>query len=69
MEIDYQTFMMIGFILVQSLAAARYIAGLATRVAVLEASHDTMVEDLKEIKADVKELLLMIIFLMVNTIR
>ena len=57
MEISYQTFMMIGFILVQSLAAARYIAGLATRIAVLEASHDTLIDDLREIKTDVKQLL------------
>lgn len=49
--------MMIGFILVQSLAAAKYISGLATRIAVLEAGHNTINEDLKEIKTDVKELL------------
>lgn len=57
MEIEYQTFMMIGFILVQSLAAAKYISGLATRIAILEAGHDTINEALKEIKTDVKELL------------
>ncbi len=57
MEIEYQTFMMVGFILIQSLAAARYIAGLSTRIAVLEAGHDVVNEDLKEIKQDVKELL------------
>ena len=57
MEIEYQTFMMVGFILVQSIAAAKYISGLATRIAVLESGHETINEDLKEIKGDVKELL------------
>lgn len=49
--------MMVAFIVVQSLGAARYISTLATRVAVLEAGHNAINEDLKEIKSDVKELL------------
>ncbi|MHC5058640.1 MAG: hypothetical protein ACYTKD_28615 [Planctomycetota bacterium] len=56
--IDYQVFMMIGFILIQSLTAAKYIMGLNTRIAVLEAGHNKIDEDLREIKADVKKLLL-----------
>ncbi len=48
---------MIAFVAIQSITFAKYVAGLATRVAVLEASHDSMNEDLKEIKQDVKQLL------------
>ena len=57
MEIDYQIFMMLGFVLVQSLAAVKYFVGLQTRIAVLEHSHDMLDDTLKEIKQDVKELL------------
>lgn len=57
MEIDYQVFMMIGFLMVQSIAAVKYFVGLQTRIAVLEASHETLDDTLKEIKQDVKELL------------
>lgn len=57
MEVDYQVFMMIGFLVVQSLAAVKYFVGLQTRIAVLEHSHDTLDDTLKEIKQDVKELL------------
>jgi hypothetical protein len=57
MELDYQAFMMIGFVLIQSLTAAKYIVGLQTRIAVLEHSHDTLDTTLTEIRKDVKELL------------
>lgn len=57
MTIDYQTFIMIGFILVQAVGFGKYLAGVSTRVAVLESSHSAMTDDLKEIKEDVKELL------------
>lgn len=57
MTIDYQTFMMLGFILIQAIGFGKYLSGVSTRVAVLEASHSTMTLDLKEIKEDVKELL------------
>jgi len=57
MEIDYQTFMMIAWILATTVGVTVYIARLATRVAVLEAGHDAISEDLKEIRQDVKELL------------
>jgi hypothetical protein len=57
MTIDYQTFMMLGFILVQAIGFGKYLSNVNTRVAVLEASHNTMTDDLKEIKEDVKELL------------
>ena len=49
--------MMIAILLMQSLAVAKYVSGLATRIAVLEAGHDIINEALKEIKKDVKELL------------
>ena len=57
MTIDYQTFMMLGFILVQAIGIGKYLSSVSIRVAVLEQSHSTMTEDLKEIKEDVKELL------------
>lgn len=57
MTVDYQTFMMLGFILVQAIGFGKYLSSVSTRVAVLEASHSTMTEDLKEIKEDVKQLL------------
>lgn len=57
MEIDYQAFMIIGFFLVQSISIAKYVVGLQTRIAVLEHSHDSLDETLKDIKKDVKELL------------
>lgn len=57
MEIDYNIIMAVGYAIATSVAITVYIARLSTRVAVLEASHDTMTQDLKEIKHDVKELL------------
>lgn len=53
----YQTIMIGVMLVLQTGAFTTYIAKLNTRVAVLEASHNNMTEDLKEIKADVKELL------------
>ena len=57
----YQVFMIGLAIVVQSAGAAAWVSkiknDLNTRVAVLEASHGNMTEDLKEIKQDVKELL------------
>ena len=47
--------------MIQTAGVTAYIARikneLTIRVAVLEASHNTLAEDLKEIKEDVKELL------------
>lgn len=57
MTIDYQTFMMIAYAIVTTVTVVLYVSRLSTRVAVLEASHDSMTQDLKEIKHDVKELL------------
>ena len=57
MEIEYTTFIIVSVIVLQSIGAAKYIAGLVTRIAVLESKHETIDEDLKEIKQDVKELL------------
>lgn len=45
------------FIASHVVASLVYYVKLNTRVAVLEASHDAMTQDLKEIKQDVKELL------------
>ncbi len=57
MEIDYQTFMMIAYMLSVTVGITIYVSKLSTRVAVLEANHGQMADDLKEIKTDVKELL------------
>lgn len=57
MEIDYQTFMMVAYMITATVGITIYIAKLSTRVAVLEANQGQMAEDLKEIKTDVKELL------------
>ena len=48
---------MIAYAIVTTVGITLYISRLSTRVAVLEASHDSMTQDLKEIKHDVKELL------------
>jgi len=56
-EITNMEWSIIAFLLLQSITAAKYVANLSTRVAVLEMSHDTLLDDLKEIKQDVKELL------------
>lgn len=57
----YQIFMIGLAIVVQTAAVTAWISriknDLNTRVAVLESSHNIMVDDLKEIKGDVKELL------------
>ena len=61
MTLDYHDFMMIAYIVSSLLGAVMYIgrmrAALETRIAVLEAGHDAINEDLREIKQDVKELL------------
>jgi hypothetical protein len=57
MEIDYQTFMMVAYMITATVGITIYIARVGTRVAVLEANQGQMAEDLKEIKTDVKELL------------
>jgi len=57
----YQIFMIALAIVVQTAGVTAWISriknDLNTRVAVLESSHNIMVDDLKEIKGDVKELL------------
>lgn len=57
----YQIFMIGLAIVVQTAGVTAWISriknDLNTRVAVLESSHNIMVDDLKEIKGDVKELL------------
>ncbi len=57
----YQLLMIAIALIVQTAGFTGYIAriknDLNVRVAVLEASHNAMTEDLKEIKSDVKELL------------
>ena len=57
MEIDYQTLMMVTYMLSATVGITVYISKLSTRVAVLEANQGQMADDLKEIKTDVKELL------------
>lgn len=58
----YQILMLLMAVVIQTAGFTAYISkiknDLNTRVAVLEASHDNMVETLKEIRHDVKELLL-----------
>lgn len=53
--------MVAAMLIIQTAAAVTWVSkvknDLSTRVAVLEAGHDNMIEDLKEIKRDVKELL------------
>lgn len=57
----YQAIMILMGLIVQTTAAVAYISriknDLTTRVAVLEAGHTSMTNDLLEIKKDVKELL------------
>ncbi len=57
----YQLMMLALAIMIQTAGVTGYIAkiknDLTIRVAVLEASHDTLAEDLKEIKEDVKDVL------------
>ena len=61
MEIDYQSFMMLATFLSTVVGGVMYVSkvknDLTTRIAVLEHGHETINEDLKEIKQDVKELL------------
>jgi hypothetical protein len=56
MQVDYNTFAMMAYMVTTSVAAAMWVGKLSTRVAVLEAGHDSMADLLNEIKADIKEL-------------
>jgi len=57
----YQIIILIMAVVAHTAGAVAYISkvknDLVTRVAVLEAGHDIMTNDLREIKKDVKELL------------
>ena len=61
MNIDYQTFMMLAYFISTLVGGVMYISRmkneLNVRIAVLEHGHETINEDLREIKQDVKELL------------
>jgi hypothetical protein len=61
MEINYQAFMMLLYFISTVVGGVLYISRmkneLSVRIAVLEHGHNTINEDLKEIKKDVKELL------------
>lgn len=57
MELSTIEWSMIAFLVVQLIGGAKSIASQGTRIAVLEAAHDTLQDDLKEIKQDVKQLL------------
>ena len=61
MEIDYQAFIIIAYAISSIVGGVMYVSRITnklnTRVAILEAGHDAINEDLKEIKQDVKELL------------
>lgn len=56
MQVDDVTLGIILYTVSTSLAAAGWVARLGTKVAVLEAGHDSMADLLNEIKSDIKEL-------------
>ena len=57
MNLDPAMMSIVFYMLTTSATAAIYVGKLATRVAVLEAGHDQVGDDLKEIKSDLKILL------------